>query len=60
MTKYKVVGQCEVAGTLPGGTVTGEVLEKAGANIRALVEAGHLEPVDVPKPAPGPKAKDGS
>lgn len=42
-SKFKVVGGCEVAGVQPGGTVTADELGKAGANIPALVAAGHLE-----------------
>ena len=42
---YKVIGPCEVAGVSPGGTVTVEQLEKAGAtNIPALIGV-HLEQV---------------
>lgn len=45
--EYRVVGPCEVDGVPPGGTVTHEQLEAAGANIDALL-GFHLEPV---KPA---------
>ena len=43
--QFKVVGMCRVAGIAPGDTVSREVLEKAGANIDALI-GPHLEPVD--------------
>jgi hypothetical protein len=42
MTTYRIVGNHSVAGVAPGGTVTDADLE--GANIEALVDAGHLEP----------------
>lgn len=50
--KYKVVGPCEVDGVPPGGIVTREQLEAAGANIDALI-GFHLE--EIPSPA-GKKA----
>jgi hypothetical protein len=58
VTKYKVVGQCEVAGTQPGATVSQEALVEVGANVDALIAGGHLE--EVKAPAPAAKAKDGA
>lgn len=40
--KFKVIGQCSVAGVAPGDTVTEEQLNEWGANIDALMGA-HLE-----------------
>ena len=40
MSTYKITGHHKVAGVEPGGTVHSEDL--AGANIEALVTAGHL------------------
>ncbi len=40
MTAYKIVGDRQVAGVAPGGTVTDDDLE--GCNIEALIDAGHL------------------
>ena len=47
MTTYKIAGTHSVAGVAPGGTVTDEDLE--GANVEALVDAGHLEPANQTK-----------
>lgn len=58
MSKFKVVGGCEVAGVQPGGMVTADELGKAGANVPALVAAGHLEETR-PQPTPA-KDKGGS
>lgn len=41
MSKHKVIGTHTVAGVEPGGFVDSEDL--AGANMEALVAAGHLE-----------------
>lgn len=57
--KYKVIGPCEVAGVAPGGTVTHAALEKAHANVEALLGA-HLEPVpDEPRATLKKPTKDG-
>lgn len=42
MAKYKVIGECVVAGVAPGGTVE---LDLPEANIEALVRCGNIEPV---------------
>lgn len=44
MVKYKVIGECEVAGVAPGGIVTTEQLEKHRALVGPLLGA-HLEEV---------------
>jgi len=43
MSKHKVIGNHTVAGVEPGGFVDSESEDLAGANIEALVAAGHLE-----------------
>lgn len=48
MKKYKVIGPCEVADVLPGGTVTEEDLERARAQVEPLLGI-HLEEIT---PAP--------
>lgn len=52
--KYRVIGTATVAGVKPGGTVT---KLPAGTNVRALIKAGHLEPVAEPKTAKRTEAK---
>ena len=53
--EYRVIGQCRVAGVEPGGTVSQEALEEAGANIDALL-GPHLEEIrDEPAPTAKPK-----
>jgi len=49
MSNYKVAGPVEVAGVKPGGNLTDEDLE--GANIEALLAAGHIASVKTSKPA---------
>lgn len=46
--KAKVIGQCEVSGVAPGGTVD---LDPALVNIDALVDGEHVELIPEPKPA---------
>jgi hypothetical protein len=47
--KYKVIGECEVAGVAPGGIVTAEQLEKHRALVGPLLGT-HLEEVpDAPE-----------
>ena len=43
MTKYKIASSRPVAGHAPGDTISETGL--AGANIEALVEAGHIVPI---------------
>lgn len=42
MQKYRVIGPCAVAGVAPGGVVTRDDLDKAGAIIEPLLGV-HLE-----------------
>jgi len=42
MARYKITGSRQIAGHQPGQTVEGASLD--GANIDALIEAGHLQP----------------
>ena len=42
MPTYRVIGPCEVAGVPPGGVVTNDALEKAGAIVAPLIGV-HLE-----------------
>lgn len=51
--RYRVVGERAVAGVKPGGTL----VPPGDANVRALVKAGHLEPVE-PVGEQGPEAVD--
>lgn len=44
MTKYTIVGDREVDGVQPGGTIDIEDNERA----RQLIRAGHIEPTRVP------------
>lgn len=44
MTKYTIIGDREVDGVEPGGTIDIEDQERA----RQLVRAGHIEPTRVP------------
>ena len=53
MKSYTVIGPCAVDGVPPGGTVTHEQLEKAGANIDALLTF-HLEETDPSDDAEAP------
>lgn len=53
MSKYKIAGARPVAGHAPGDTISETDL--AGANIGALVEAGHLVPT---ASAPSKKSTD--
>jgi hypothetical protein len=55
--KFKVVGQCTVAGVAPGDTVTEDVLNEWGANIDALLGA-HLEEEGGSKSGTTAKAKE--
>lgn len=45
--KYKVIGPCPVCDVEPGGTVSQEQLEEAGALIEFLVGI-HLEEITTP------------
>lgn len=56
--RYRVVGGLPVAGVVNGAEVTQEALDEAGANVPALLYAGHLEPV-VSAPRRKRGAKDG-
>lgn len=49
--RYRVVGGLTVAGVVNGAEVTQDTLDKAGANVYALLAGGHLEPVKEPAPA---------
>ncbi|MGI5493881.1 hypothetical protein [Microtetraspora malaysiensis] len=40
--KYRVIGDCRVAGVEPGGVVE---LDAAAVNIPALIEGGHIAPI---------------
>ena len=42
MAKYKITGNRPIAGNQPGQTIDDTNLD--GANIAALIEAGHLQP----------------
>jgi hypothetical protein len=58
--QFKVVGPCKVAGVEPGGTVSRQALEEAGANIDALLGV-HLKPVTgeaKTEPETEPKAEE--
>ncbi|MFI0481740.1 hypothetical protein [Actinomadura sp. 9N215] len=60
MQKYRVIGPCEVAGVAPGGTVTSDALEKAGAIVEPLLGVHLEEQHDEPRaPLKKTAAKDG-
>ena len=52
MKQYKVVGPCEVAGVVPGGTVSQQQLDEARALVEPLLGV-HLQ--EIPE-APAAKA----
>ncbi len=43
--KYKVIGQCPIAGVAPGGVVTldPDDFTPGATNVKALIDAGHIE-----------------
>lgn len=49
--QYKVVGPCPVADVEPGGTVSQEALDAAGAKVEFLVGVHLEEVVEESKPA---------
>lgn len=49
---YIVISDLEVCGKLNGDSLTEKELIDAGANIGALIEAGHIKPASNAKPAP--------
>ena len=61
MTRYKIIGQRNIAGHHPGEFVTSD--ELAGANVDALIVSGHLveaapTPPKSDKPAKGESKAD--
>jgi hypothetical protein len=56
---WVVSGGCTVAGVAPGGTVSRDALEKAGANIDALLVGGHLKAAEAAEQAEADKADGG-
>ncbi len=53
---YTVISDLEVCGKFKADTLTEKELIDAGANIDALIEAGHIKAVsNAPKPATAPE-----
>lgn len=48
---YTVISDLEVCGKVNGDSLTEKELAAAGANIGALIEAGHIKPAFNAKPA---------
>lgn len=44
MAKFKIIGPRAVAGVEPGGIV--DLADDDGVNVAALIEAGHVAPVE--------------
>lgn len=49
---FTVISDLEVCGKFKGDSLTEEELTNAGANIEALISAGHVAPVVTKKTAP--------
>lgn len=49
--KYKVIGQCPIAGVVPGEIVTLDPDDQTpgATNVQALIDGGHVEETSGPK-----------